>query len=125
VLYAVTTVSFVEVCSSCSLYSMRPYVIIVGCVSVCVCACVPGVPVMVKSGHRVSMTRFHPNRNSRRAHEHTHARARTHAHMRAHTHTHTHAHTHAHAHARTQPTIMTFGRILYKNMTNVHLRNST
>ena len=29
------------------LYSMRPYVIVVGCV------CIPGVPVLVKSGHRV------------------------------------------------------------------------
>jgi len=50
----------------------------------------------VKSGHRVidSMTRFHQDRNSRRAHTHT------------------------------QPTIMTYGRILYKNITNVHPRNS-
>ena len=29
------------------LYSMRPYVIVVGCVHV------PGVPVLVKSGHRI------------------------------------------------------------------------
>ena len=28
-------------------------------------------------------------------------------------------------HTRTQPTIMTYGRILYKNITNVHPRNST
>jgi len=26
------------------LYSMRPYVIVVGCVCVCVCVCVHGVP---------------------------------------------------------------------------------
>jgi len=31
------------------LYSMLPYVIIVGCVRV------PGVPVLVKSGHKFSM----------------------------------------------------------------------
>jgi hypothetical protein len=34
---------------------------------------------------------------------------------RAHTHTHTH----------TKPTTMTYGRILYKNIPNVHPRNST
>jgi len=32
------------------------------------CVCVPGVPVLVKSGHRVSMTRFHQDRNSRLKH---------------------------------------------------------
>jgi hypothetical protein len=31
------------------LYSMRPYVIIVGCILV------PGAPVLVKSGHRVTL----------------------------------------------------------------------
>jgi len=44
-----------------------------------------------------SMTRFHQDRNPR------------------HTHTHTH----------TQPTIMTYGRIPYKNITNVHPWNWT
>jgi hypothetical protein len=29
------------------------------------------------------------------------------------------------AHTSTQPTIMTCGRILYKNITNIHPRNST
>ena len=47
------------------LYGMRPYVIVVGCVHV------PGVPVVVKSGHRDSMTRFHQDRNSRHTHTHT------------------------------------------------------
>jgi len=56
-----------------------------------VCLCVPGVPVLVKSGHRVSIL---PGQE-----------------LQAHTHT--------------QLTIMTYGRIVYKNMTNVHPRNST
>jgi len=46
-----------------------------------------------------STTRFHQDRNIR------------------------HAHTHTHTH--TQLMIMTYGRILYKNITNVHPRNST
>jgi hypothetical protein len=39
VLYAVTKLNFVDVCSL-FLYAMRPYVIVVGCVCVCVCVCV-------------------------------------------------------------------------------------
>jgi len=34
---------------------------------VCVCVCVPGVPVLVKSGHD-SMSRFHQDRKSRHTH---------------------------------------------------------
>jgi len=64
------------------LYSMRPYVI-VGFV----CVCVPGVSVLVKSGHRVFTRTGTPGRH-------------------------------------TQPTIMTYSHILYKNITNVHPRNS-
>jgi len=52
--------------------------------------CVPGVPVLVKSGH----DQISPGQE-----------------LQAHTHT--------------KPTIMTYGRILYKNITNVHPRNST
>jgi hypothetical protein len=88
VLYAVTKLNSVDVRSLCSC-------MVCGRMSLSsvVCVCVPGVPVLVKSGHRLN-DQISPGRELQ-------------------------------AHTRTQPAIMIYGRIPYKNITNVHPRNST
>jgi hypothetical protein len=124
VFYAVTELNSVDVLSLCScIVCGRMSLSSVVCVCVCVCVCVrvcleflswwnlviqtlwlydeisPGKEL------QAHMTRFHQDRNSR----HT---------WQDFTRTGTPG-------THTQPTIMTYGRILYKNITNVHPRNST
>jgi hypothetical protein len=57
VLYAVTKLNSVDVLSLCSCT-------VCGRMSLssvlCVCVCVPGIPVMVKSGHRVRLMFMNP-----------------------------------------------------------------